>query len=594
MNRFKKWLSIQKNKNARLIILAGIILFNLLLWLVSSILTYIITPGSFSGAAEALWDTGITWMLDPGFYDATASVPVRLVAITVIIISMITFSGGIIGYVASLFSSIIENAERGKGKLYIFDHILILNWNTKALDLITDYLYDDSVTNVVILSDRDKSEIETLISRKMYEIGEDKNTKAKLNVIVKYGDILSKSDLSDVCIEKARSIIILSSENGDKSPEEADMTTLKAIMLTANIKLDAEQKIIVEACKEETVKIIREKIAKNLGLEKQIIPILPNEMMGRLIAQTLLFPELNNVYDEVFSFQGAEFYSCGETPVGEFMKCHDKCIPIYNHEGRLYVLSDSAQSIVSKRQLPLKDHRKIDIVKKDIRKDRNILIFGRNEKLDYILDSLHLYELDSGSKVTYTLVKGNDAETIDASLKDIKKIDSILILSSEHAVKKDYDSDVLLTLLMIQDIAKTYKADIIIELLDPKNYDIAKNYNIRNTIISNKYVSRIMTQLSKSSDLYYLFLDLLSYDENKENAETYELYTYRVDELFNETSVTFDSPADMINSCYFSSGGAIIVIGMVKNGETIIFEGNLDKTECISLSSADMLVVICK
>ena len=56
---------------------------------------------------------------------------------------------------------------------------------------------------------------------------------------------------------------------------------------------------------------------------------------------------------------------------------------------------------------------------------------------------------------------------------------------------------VLVTLLTIQDLASKHQAEVIIELLDPRHYDIAQSYRIDNTIVSNEYISRMMTQLSK-------------------------------------------------------------------------------------------------
>jgi hypothetical protein len=296
----------------------------------------------------------------------------------------------------------------------------------------------------------------------------------------------------------------------------------------------------------------------------------------------------------LFSFSGAEFYSEKETPLDEYLKLHNKAIPIYNYKGLTYILAEKEKYLSSYRSVPLTSYKKLDIMQGNIRKDKTVVIFGNNNKLKYILKSLELYELDSGSKVNCTVINNNDAKTIDESIKNIKKIDSILILSSIDKEDKDYDSDVILTLLMIQDIAKLHKADIIIELLDPKNYNIAKNYNIRNTIVSNKYISKIITQLSKNSSLYHLFVDLLTFDTNKDE-ETYEIYTYSVDSLFKDTNdLSFSSVSELINSCYFSSNGAFLIIGIVLDKQTRIFKGDLDKEENIHLKKDDMLIAIAK
>lgn len=170
MKFIKRYLSIAKEKHTRMLILLVIVGFNILLWFSSSLLAYILSPNHYGDILSALWQSGITWMLEPGFYDPAVDYSIRVLSIIVILTSMITFSGGIIGYVASLFSSIIENAESGQSELYIYDHILILNWNPKALELITDYCFDDETTYIVVLSSHEKKTIEMDIEKKLYDL----------------------------------------------------------------------------------------------------------------------------------------------------------------------------------------------------------------------------------------------------------------------------------------------------------------------------------------------------------------------------------------------------------------------------------------
>jgi len=46
-NRFKKWMSIRRHQNARGLLLIAIVLFNLLLWFISSVLAYVIAPDQY-------------------------------------------------------------------------------------------------------------------------------------------------------------------------------------------------------------------------------------------------------------------------------------------------------------------------------------------------------------------------------------------------------------------------------------------------------------------------------------------------------------------------------------------------------------------
>lgn len=589
-NRFRKWLSIKKNQNARGIILVFIILFNILLWLISSLIAYLIQPSLYGNVVKALWSSGITWMLEPGFYDPTVPVAIRVISIIVILLSMITFTGGIIGYVANFFSNIIDNAKKGKNKLFVYDHILILNWNYKALELIADYRYDDDTNTIVILSDRPKEDIEEDIKRKFY-----RKDQKKMDIIVREGEVFSKHDLMDVCIEKAKTIMILADEQDHQSAAHLDMLAMKTLMLVAHLNLSDDQTILIEVKEQKSIGLIKDYIAKNTSRSHQILPLLPDELMGRLIAQTLLMPTLHKVYHELFSFEGAEFYTLPKQNPREFMESHHKAIPIYTIHDYLYVLSESFECMKERRDLPLHSYTPLKFHHESRYHKKHIVIFGKNQKLPYILDSIKLYERENKTEVKVSLVESNEAKDIEMFMDSNEKIDHIVILSEDHLSPEEYDSDVLLTLLMTQELAKKHHAEIIIELLDPRHFDIAQSYNVNNTIISNEYVSHMMTQLSKNRHLYDLFIDLLTYDACDSEDETYEVYAYPAKHILSATlPLTFKSKADMIYSLYMSGEQSYILIGISKKNHFEIFKGDLDIEEEITIDEDDELILICK
>jgi len=593
LTRFKKWLSITRSQNARLLLLLGIILFNVMLWLVSSLITYLIEPDLYGSIASSLWNSGITWMLEPGFYDPSVSVPVRILSIVVIITSMITFSGGIIAYVANLFATIIEGSQKGKNSIFIYNHILILNWNSKALELIADYRFDDDTTDIVILSDYDKSIVEAQIKRKIYDVKE-KSLFKKMHIIVKEGDVYSTQDLDNVSLGSAKTIIILADE--EKKAEERldnpDILQIKSLMLIANCILKPEQTVIVEIKNEKSLTLIRDKIAREHNLENQIIPIISDEMLGRLIAQTILYPRLNQVFQELLSFEGMEFYSIKQGNLDAVLKENPYLIPAFSLNEVLYVLADSEKKLNAKRLEPFSLNKKIKIIKERKYPEHSVVIFGKNNKLPYIVDSLSWFEKDADTKVNVTVVPANDPETIKTHLAGIDRIDTILVLSDDGLDTKDYDSDVLVTLLMIQDLAKSHNAKIVLELLNPKHYDIAKSYNIENTIVSNQYLSRIITQLSKNRDLFPMYYELLTYDADN---SSHEIYVFTADTVIAESfPVTFSSFAELINAIYYGSRQEYMPIGVIHDNVLDIFSGDLDHNKKIVIEATDDLVVICK
>lgn len=594
MKSMKRFWSIAREKHTRALILMVIVVFNVLLWFLSSLLAYVLSPGQYGDVLNALWQSGITWMLEPGFYDPSVDYSIRILSIVVILTSMITFSGGIIGYVASLFSSIIEEAETGQSKLFIYDHILILNWNPKALELIVDYCFDDETTHIVVLSNHDKKEIETEIAKKRYDLKGQKHH--KIQVIVRQGDVLSKKDLSDNHIESAKTIIILDDEKNDVSHQNhQDIFAIKSLMLLNQFDIQPEQTIIVEIKSPLSKHMIDTYISKNMKLSNQLVTILPDELMGRLIAQTILMPALNDVYAELFSFKGAEFYTVPKTNPLEFLQTHPKAIPIYALDEKLFVLAESLEAVHQKRNEPLSDYPKM-VFKTDSRyKDRHLVVIGRNNKLSYILDSIQYYERENNTKVYVTIIEEISVKDIFKALEKLEQIDTILILSDDALEVKDYDSDVLITLLLTQDIVSKHKAEVVIELLNPKHYDIAKCYNVTNTIISNEYISRIITQLSKNRSLYPLYMDLLTYDAEDAQEETYEVYAYKAADIFEGPYPKhFISAAQLIYACYQSSNQEFVVIGLYQNATKTIFKGDLDVKQDMVIEPNDIIIAICK
>jgi acetolactate synthase small subunit len=317
--------------------------------------------------------------------------------------------------------------------------------------------------------------------------------------------------------------------------------------------------------------------------------------MGRLIAQTLLMPELNQVYHELLSFKGAEFYTAPLTDPKTFMETHNKAIPIYTHNDFLYVLASSKSDIESLRSTALSVYNHLEIRDQSRYHDKHIVIFGKNHKLPYILDSISLYEKENNTTIHVTLIESNDAQVIQKTTDTVEKIDHILILSADDLSPDEYDSDVLVTLLMTQELAKKHEAEIIIELLDPRHFDIAQSYNVQNTIISNEYISRLMTQLSKNRHLYDLFIDLLTYDAADASTQTYEVYAYQAKHVIRSSlPLSFANPAEAIYSFYRSGDEDYLLIGIIHDQHLQIFKGNLDEPKQIIIEPDDYLIMICK
>lgn len=163
----KEWLSIQVARSPRKMILGSILLFNILLVVISAV---IISNMELNGTEkmgyfEAAFCT-LTMILDPGCIQyviadiGKSGVIISIICLGIVIVGMISFTGAVIGYTTNSISEFIAHSNAGSRRLNISGHIVILNWNTRASEIINDLLYCNKKQKVVVLASGRKNEIE--------------------------------------------------------------------------------------------------------------------------------------------------------------------------------------------------------------------------------------------------------------------------------------------------------------------------------------------------------------------------------------------------------------------------------------------------
>ena len=186
---------------------------------------------------------------------------------------------------------------------------------------------------------------------------------------------------------------------------------------------------------------------------------------------------------------------------------------------------------------------------------------------------------------------------------------SVLILSDDNALSEDMDARALANLVYVRDIVANKleenpdfdveSIDVIVEIIDPKHHDIVNSYSVNNVVISNRYISKMITQISEFESLFDFYSDILSYDdENTEEYDSKEVYVKKVSRYFDEIpkATTADQ---LIRAVYNASideermgkSNPTIVLGYVKPGGIIkIFGGDLTQIK-VELTEKDKLVL---
>lgn len=690
--RIKEWFSIQLVKNPGRMVLAAILLFNVFFFLLAA---GIISALSLSGTegmgfVEAAFCT-ITMILDAGCIQfvvadiGQAGVGITIFCLFVVLVGMISFTGAVIGYITNYISNFIEHANTGKRKLSLKDHTVILNWNSRASEIINDMLFNEENSKIVVLVQSRKAEIEQEIEERLSDTTTrmrqaDKHCKLrKVTVMVREGDVFSSKQLRDISLKYAKSIIILGNdinntickfEHHDRIEQlsRGNSQTIKTLMQVADITAAVDsadnQKIIVETTDPWTYDLVNKIIdEKKKDGKCNIIAVKVNEVLGQLLSQFCLMPELNGVYSELFSNKGAEFYSeeweerDENVFVPQYLARHNHAIPVTTMQSgkRNYALFVAdAEKDIYKESAVQPSRCQVQLNKQYWMERKNVIILGHNNKCRNIMAGFEAFshEWNKGDQEIVRMIVIDDKKhlakmnyykdyafvekTVEANIYDKDLIcatieefisqneedTSILILSDDAALNEDIDTGALANLVYVREIIQkkvkenpnfdVESIDVVVEIIDPKHFDIVESYSVNNVVISNRYISKMITQISEYEALYEFYTDILTYDEiGSETQTTYEskeVYIKKVRRYFD--AIPEEMTADqLIRAVYQASlepdaEGRVnptLVLGYVKpgkrdadghmmKGEMVLFGGDMTQIP-VRLEERDKLIL---
>ncbi|MBQ8975231.1 MAG: hypothetical protein IJ072_05870, partial [Oscillospiraceae bacterium] len=596
----KERLSVFAVKNPAQTILIAILVLNLILFAVSALVISALAPKSLehSGFWASVFYT-ISMILDAGCIQfvimeiGEASVALIIVCLLTVLVGMITFTGAVVGYVTNYISGFIENSKSGVRALKVSGHTVILNWNSRASEIINDLLYTGERELVVILVSDNAAAVEREINERisaslkadhqlLLEQSADMpllralayrrkhRTRNRVTVIVREGETYSTKQLNDLSLSQANTVILLSkdykssickfgSEELRQEREKGNANTVKTLVqvaeMTAGESSADDQIIIVEVEDHWTGALVNRIIAHKERLGKcRIIPVSVNKILGQILSQFSIMPELNTVYSELFSNRGAEFFFSSaqgsedaDSAVERYMLTHDHAIALTTMDattGRYAYYMANSVSDCRKTAPAQPEGCAVEINEGYFLKRRNIVIVGHNSKsadimngfsafrgehnlpggevlnITVIDDKKNLERLDNYSAYPYVTkvvpasvydaatIRGAIEEAVDSHEGDT----SILILSDDSAAQEDTDSAALTYLIYVQDIIfqrmnadphfDRESIDVVVEILNPKNYDVVHNYSVDNVVISNRYISKMVTQIGRKQALF--------------------------------------------------------------------------------------------
>ena len=178
--------------------------------------------------AEAAW---LTWVFiaDPGTHADVKGANLRWIA-AFVTISGIILSAMVIGLIVDGIKKKMDDLERGRGRVTEHDHVLLLGWTEKTVQVINQLalmMESEKGGTILVVSEMTKKEAEA-------ELRERCNLRGS-KLVVRTGNMMAQSDLLKFSCHLARSIIVLAP---DGAPDKADAQVLRTVLSMRGIELN--------------------------------------------------------------------------------------------------------------------------------------------------------------------------------------------------------------------------------------------------------------------------------------------------------------------------------------------------------------------
>ncbi|MEZ6096143.1 MAG: hypothetical protein R3C03_18275 [Pirellulaceae bacterium] len=486
-------------------------------------------------------------------------------------LSGVVMLSSLIAFITTALDQKIAQLKKGHSKVVESDHTLILGWNERVTEIIRELaIANESEDNpvVVILSPLDKEEMDDYLK---LNLPDTKNTR----VVTRSGSVSSLVNLDIVSLNTCKSVICLASCNISASDDEklsSDTSIIKTVLaLVASRPDDVQLNIVAEIFFERNRRVVTD-ISQD-----EVSTVDTNEILAKILVQTSRSVGLSVVYNEVLSFDGCEMYfheaDWNGIAFGPMAYHFPDGIPmgIRRQDGTLLINPPSDERMQDGDSILIlaEDDSTIDFQSSPIAKPRKLKMAGGRRELgqehnlvigwtakvetilreyaDYVLEGSRVdimlrapddsvvdriaelnQELDS---IHVSLIDGNPMQTEGLIAVEPFKYDNIIILSQGQGAIDDErtDSETIVILLLLRKIFQDHPEEsknvkLITEILDSENQSLVSKAGVNDFIISNRFVSMVLAQISEDADTQRVYDDLFSEDGSEIYLKPASLY----------------------------------------------------------------------
>ena len=520
---------------------------------------------------DAFWDSLMQFIDTGNISSVDGSTGIVLTFLMVTFIGVCGW-GSLIAMINKALQDRINNLSKGNAFIMEKNHAIILGYGEEALTIVEEFIMA-KVKTIIILSEHNVDIIRWRISFIFFI--------KQTNIIIREGSASRIENIKLLNIAKSSSISII---NNDDTESLNILLALKKIV--EEEELDKKINICVLVHEEDTIEIIKSIEEKNFVIHV----IYKYEILYKLIAQSIIYTGLSNVYEDLFSNDGNVFYIETDHDFNDF-KFEDAALK-YLDRGMILLgitKEDRSQLLIPNYDYLLKKENRLVILSRNnnddnikeypdikpsiIKYKNNILLICEENRYDEIIKEISEYmENHNTSMISYNLIKSqkNKYKFMREKLRE-ENTTKIVLISEDNLT----DVKSINILLIIRQIIRKENLNIaILSLLNSmQKRNSIRSDDVRDFIVSGKLIGMLMAQASISSNILYIFYGLLS-----KNGKDIIMSPYS--DYFNESKSFKDVYLYLLRK-------KVIIIGVKRYNDVIINPNN----DCM-LDNKDEIIII--
>ena len=510
----------------------------------------------------------------------------------------------LIGIITAGVEDKLGELRKGTSVVQEDGHTVIIGFDNNVYDVLRELIVANSNKKhacVVILGEEPKEEMEEAISSHISDAGTTK-------IICRNGKLHEAYSLERCSVETAKSVIVNVYD---------DAKTMKVLLaLSAYLKdkefLFPDMRFVAAMENSQYVE------AANIASEGRAEIIYAKDAIARIISNTCRQHGLSQVLSEIFSFDGNELYfeKISELTGKTFKEvvlslanaiavgiCKDGKVTlnpamdtVIDADTELVIIEADDGAYKINHDNVVDDTKICNDASVYAEASNNLVVLGTNDKLSIILSEYDKYVepgtmvvivdndfdeavLDSYDNLEIKVCAESVSRDMLCKLLDTKA-NNILLMNDDSQESEASDSQTLLRLILLRDIAD--KSDrsfsITTEMRNADNRRLASQARVDDFVIGSNFASLLMAQISENANMAPLIKELL--DESGS-------------ELYMKPVAEYVAIGESVNSYTLTESAARkgeVFVGYRHAGEDVVVNPN--KTEMIIFGESDQVVVI--